>query len=358
MRRQARRANLLGEWLLAQQVRAQGGGIISPLSLLDALAPLAAAARDETAAVFVKLFGSARLAEMIELHGALRQNALSRATATWLPPGTAPNRAFLQRLAPLEIETKEVDFTASGALGLINGWVAAHTANLIPSVIDRLPAYPSAVITSALHFAARWLQPFDPAATRQGSFTRADGRRSDVSFMRDTRMIPYAEDGHWQALQLPYANTDFSFSALVPAPGRPTRALGQLVQQRRSLATLAALRFAPTEVELAIPRLTAEQGADLLPSLARSSIGAAFSEAADYRGMTGSALRISALHQRVVLKLDEAGTEAAAATAALTSRAMVERARLDLDRPFLALVGHRPTGMLIAAALINDPGNA
>ena len=71
---------------------------------------------------------------------------------------------------------------------------------------------------------------------------------------------------------------------------------------------------------------------------------------------------LSRVVHRTMLKLDEQGTEAAAATAAvMTTRAAIledEGFEMAVDRPFALAVRHRGTGALLFAAWVADPAAA
>jgi serpin B len=88
---------------------------------------------------------------------------------------------------------------------------------------------------------------------------------------------------------------------------------------------------------------------------------AAFSDAADFTGFGGPAgeepLRIGAVVHAGFVAVDEAGTEAAAATA-VTMRAAGARLSprsLVADRPFLYVVHDLPTGTPLFVGRVLDP---
>ena len=73
---------------------------------------------------------------------------------------------------------------------------------------------------NAVHFKASWQQPFDPAATRDGSFTTSPGGTVTVPFMHGLKeKTPYASGAGWQAVDLPYVG-DASMTVIVPDAGR------------------------------------------------------------------------------------------------------------------------------------------
>ncbi|MBP0651551.1 hypothetical protein J8J40_31265, partial [Mycobacterium tuberculosis] len=65
------------------------------------------------------------------------------------------------------------------------------------------------------------------------------------------------------------------------------------------------------------------------------------------------ALRLSAVKQKVVVKVDEKGSEAAAVTAALATRsAGAPGLAIRFDKPFVYALRHKPTGTLLVAGYI------
>lgn len=342
--------------MLATQAASGSGALISALSLLDALAPLGPAAHGRAATAFEGLLGP-RGAYAQALNRALAgAEGLRRAAALWLPRPQQALPAYREAIAPLGTQVEALDFAAPEALQRVNGWVAERTANLIPTLLDRLPRDPGLLVTAALHFAARWAAPFDPAMTQPGRFTRGDGQRVDTSFMRTIQTLPYAESRLWQAVRLPYAGEAFEAVVMVPAPGRFAGQVAEAVGGRHALPALEALRFAPTEVDLSLPRLAFDRSGDWLAHLRGGSLASALGPAAELRGLTGAPIRLTAIRQRVVLRVNEEGTEAAAATAVFGDRSLSDRARLSADRPFLFFVVHRPTGLHLVSAVVNEPG--
>jgi serine protease inhibitor len=354
----AKNLNRLGEHLLGQVAARSGGGMVSALSLMDAIAPLAAAAKGEAAKAMGRVLIAPGAEGAWQLGERLNEDAglLRRATALWLPRGQTPLPEFTRAIARRDLHVEALDLAAPSAVARINAWVAENTANLIPSLFDRLPRDPGLVITAALHFAARWAQGFDVAQSRRATFTRGDGRRLQATFLRDTRRVAYARSSRWQAVRLPYAGDAFELVLLMPAPQRPLPQAMDALRQRQAIAALTALKFAPEEVDLTIPRLSLSHSADLLPALRRGALAPALASNADYRSITGAPVRIASLRQRVVLKLDETGTQAAAATGVLGDRSLSRPPSFSADRPFLAMIVHKATGLHVVTALVNEPG--
>lgn len=349
------RVNGLGERLLAAQNQGGDAVLVSALSLLDAMALLVPGARGEALQAMDQLLGADNRAAYAALHAQLGgANALRRTSGAWLPGGEGPLPDYRAAVTALGAEIQSVNFRDPRTLRQINDWVAARTENLIPSLLERLPATTVLVLTAALHFAATWQQPFDPAATRTGPFRRAAGGTAEARFMTGVVTARFARGEQIHAVRLRYTTPDFELLLLAPQRGGSPAAVSTLVGQGKILETLSALRFAEAEVGVTLPKFEASHGADLLPALRR--ITPAFG--ASYPGITGGDIIIGEVRQKAVLKVDERGTEAAAATAMIGSRGISTRPVFAADAPFLAVVLHVPTGLHIVSALINLPRSA
>ena len=69
--------------------------------------------------------------------------------------------------------------------------------------------------------------------------------------------------------------------------------------------------------------------------------------------MLTQSLFIDNVYHKAFITVDEAGTEAAAATAVVMARAMPER--LQVDRPFIYLIRDTETGSLLFVGEVLDP---
>jgi serpin B len=111
-------------------------------------------------------------------------------------------------------------------------------------------------------------------------------------------------------------------------------------------------------VALVMPRFEFDAEFSLADTLAGMGMPAAFSDDADFSGMTGAPdLHISAVVHKAFVAVDEAGTEAAAAAAvAMTLRSMPEQpVEVRVDRPFIFLIRDLPTGTILFLGRVVDP---
>ena len=95
------------------------------------------------------------------------------------------------------------------------------------------------------------------------------------------------------------------------------------------------------------------------PILSKMGMGEAFSMKADFSGMTGSQdLYIDDVYHKAFVKVDEKGTEAAAATAVVMRTKSARRPReliFKADHPFLFLIRHEKTGMILFLGRVARP---
>jgi serpin B len=252
-----------------------------------------------------------------------------------------------------------LDFAAAPeeARSTINEWVSEETEGKIENLIPRgvLGSLTRLVLTNAIYFNAAWAYPFEEGATSDGPFTRLSGDRVTVPMMRQTESFGYAKGDDYQVIELPYDGSEMSMVILLPDTGR-FEAFEDSLSAERLQAIMGDVTY--RQVALTVPRFEFESSFGLNEALSELGMPAAFSEAADFSGMTGSkALFISDVLHKAFVSVDEEGTEAAAATAVvMTESAMPEQpVELTADRPFVFLIRDIETGAILFVGRVLDP---
>jgi serpin B len=160
----------------------------------------------------------------------------------------------------------------------------------------------------------------------------------------------------FRAVELPYAGGQLSMLILLPEEGRFDSVESGL-DAGMLTETLAGLR--PGQVLLTLPKFKFEWEAKDLPEDFKAlGMTDAFSGAADFSGMTGKPeLFIGAILHKAFVGVDEAGTEAAAATVVVMDRAAAPMDPVDfrIDRPFIFLIRDNPTGTILFLGRVTDP---
>ncbi len=240
----------------------------------------------------------------------------------------------------------------------INEWVSDQTEERINDLIPKgaIDFLTRLVLTNAIYFNAAWQYPFEESDTRDGTFYLLDGSQITVPMMRQTEKFGYAEGDGYQVVELPYDGRELAMVILLPRPGQFEAFEGSLDSQQVA-AMIQDLEH--RRVVLTMPKFEFESEFSLKLTLAAMGMPVAFSDGADFSGMTGNReLFISDVIHKSFVSVDEAGTEAAAATAVImeaTALPIGEPVEVNLDRPFLFLIRDIDTGAVLFVGRVANP---
>ena len=240
----------------------------------------------------------------------------------------------------------------------INKWVEDQTEQRIKDLIPvgGIDPLTRLVLTNAIYFNAAWADNFEKDATQPAPFHLIDGSTVDVPMMRQTERLGYAAGDGYQAVSLPYDGRELEMVVLLPDGGKFAEFEKSLDAGR--VGTIIK-DIVPKQVALSLPRFKFESEFDLGNVLAGMGMPAAFSsQQADFSGMTGDRdLSISRVVHKAFVGVDEAGTEAAAATAVIMrATAMpVMPQEVTVDRPFIFLIRDIQTGSVIFVGRVVNP---
>jgi serpin B len=239
----------------------------------------------------------------------------------------------------------------------INDWVSDQTEGRIEDLIPQgvIDAMTRLVLTNAIYFNAAWQYPFNENMTDNGVFHLLDDGEVNVPMMKQTESFGYTEGDGYQAVELPYDGRELSMVILLPHTGQFEEFEGSL--DADLLDTIMA-DVVYTDVALTIPKFEFESEFSLTDTLATMGMPVAFSPAADFSGMTGNRnLAITDILHKAFVSVDEAGTEAAAATAVIVGVTSAPESPVDvtLDRPFIFLIRDIETGTILFAGRLVNP---
>jgi serpin B len=352
--------------------------VISPWSVTVALAMTRAGAAGRTATEMDKVLHGTDLGAGLnwldhELHARTGQRAnatgkqgdvgLETANSLWGQDGTPWQQAFLDALAGdfgAGMHTVDYRADAAGATRRINAWTADRTHDRILDLIPdgALDELTRLVLVNAIWFKAPWHVAFEPTATRDLPFHRADGSTVDAPMMADPAShAGYAEGPGWHAASLPYAGKELAMAVFVPDTGNDLSDLESALADGGLAWALGSFEQGGA-VDLLLPRWRTRTTAPLKEMLIALGMPTAFSDAADFTGMTRDEplLIQDALHQGFIA-VDEEGTEAAAATAVVVGTTSAELAQhvVHADRPFAFAVYDVATRVPLFLGRVVDP---
>jgi serpin B len=239
----------------------------------------------------------------------------------------------------------------------INDWVSDQTEGRIEDLIPQgvIDAATRLVLTNAIYFNAAWQYPFDEAMTADGPFYLLDGEQVTVPMMKQTESFGYAGGEGYQAVELPYDGGELAMVILLPEAGQ-FEAFEEVLEAQQVDAIINGLQN--TRVNLTMPRFEFDSDFSLKDTLAGMGMPIAFTENADFSGMTGNReLFISDVIHKAFVSVDEKGTEAAAASAVImTLSAMPSQlVEVTIDRPFIFLIRDIDTGAILFVGRVLNP---
>jgi serpin B len=239
-----------------------------------------------------------------------------------------------------------------GSLATINGWVNSATNGKIPSVLDGIDPSEMMFLINAIYFKGSWRSQFDPARTTAAAFTTSTGATQQMQLMRQLHAFSYAETAAYQAVDLPYGDSAFTMTVLLPKAGTDIQTLAASLTPTAWQSLIGSLR-AVEHVDLSLPKLTLAYKRQLNPDLMALGMVEPFdSNGADFTRMapnpTGSQLFIEFVQHNSFVDINEEGTEAAAVTTVgvgTTSAPLVTVMRVD--HPYMMVIRERLTGTVL-----------
>jgi len=283
---------------------------------------------------------------------------LSIANSIWYKEGFSVSQDFLSANQNyFKAQCSPLDFSAPGAVNTINSWVSDNTNQLIPKIVDQIPAEMVMYLINAVYFKGQWKYKFETSATQDKSFRLPDGSMiTAAAMMRDITVPAYVSDD-FKIVELPYGQGNFTMSVILPDADFPmTQMMARLTHENWSLWKS---QFTNMEVQLQLPKFkfsyNEEKMKDILTSM---GMGIAFDDSrADFTRINqNGGLYISEIKHKTFIETNEEGTEAAAATSvgiALTSAP--ELLEFIVDRPFIFLISEKSSGTILFAGTVNNP---
>jgi serpin B len=277
------------------------------------------------------------------------------ANSVWYREGIGVDTGFLERVrTAFEAEVDGVDFGDPATVDRINDWVDEKTQGTIDKLVDRLPSAIVMLLMNAVYFNGAWTDAFDPDETRSGPFTRGDGSQVTADFMSRSRAE--VRLGSWEGhrvLELPYGGEAYAMTVVLPEEGTAPQDVAADLDPAAWAALTGAL--ADAEADVVLPKFELEWTRSLNGDLQALGMEDAFLPgAADFTRMVpGGGIWVDQVLQKSFVRVDEAGTVAAAVTGVIVVDSAPPSFRAD--RPFLFAIRERLSGTLLFLGIVDDP---
>lgn len=369
---------------LYQKLKDRPGNLFfSPYSISTALAMTYAGARETTEAEMAKAlhfqlpqdgvhaaFGG--LISRMEKIQRWNQIKIASANSLWCQKEYPFTAGFLKLIrANYHAEAQLVDFRSAPrtACGEINAWVDRQTKGRIKEVFDptQITHSTQLLLIDSIYFKGKWKIQFKPKDTQPAAFYVDTNTTVSVPMMRQEahfKMTYAGQRGQAQMLELPYFGEDLSMIILMPdtrsgvTDGEQVGLSGlegELTPDnlRAWIARLDGVSLNQTRVSL--PRFTTTQSLELVNELKSLGMNSVFTADANLSGMDGTTnLYLAEVIHKAFCEVDEAGTEAAAATVAFV-RTKGMTGSFVADHPFIFLIRDNASGSILFLGRIVDP---
>lgn len=301
---------------------------------------------------------------------------LKTGNALWVQEDYPFNEEYLAKVKNFYGgEAKNVDFVKETELTRqkINNYIEDQTNNRIKDLISKgvLGPMTRLVLTNAVYFKGTWEWEFEKSDTRDMDFRVNEEKTVKAEMMHmnpEKARFNYADTGKVQILELPYKGDRISMLLILPKQGADYDfETGEMITYNYSLKDIefssekiSEYKSQMKETKLDnvfLPKFEFDTKYSMKNTLSSMGMPTAFTGDADFSGMTSAEkLFISEVIHQAFVKVDEEGTEAAAATAVVMKATSIQPSNIfKADHPFLFLIQQKETGNILFAGRVIDP---
>ena len=277
-----------------------------------------------------------------------------------------------------DAKAEALNFSSPQTLDQINSWCNEKTKGMIPTILDEVDPAIVSYLLNAIYFKADWASKFDPKNTKTEPFTigTSIGETNPLSYYTHTCELPmmhqkvlisYLKSDTYSAVIIPYGSGLWNMTVVLPEEGKTTDdVIKELAESSvlndRGWCNAGGNNFQGYEVDLKLPRFETSSDTNdlinvdgLIGLLQKMGIKRVFADgSAEIPNMCeGYNLYIDMMRQKVKIKVNEEGSEAAAVTvAAMTYKSAsipieYPKATFHANRPFVYVISEQSSGVIL-----------
>jgi len=243
----------------------------------------------------------------------------------------------------------------------VNGWVENKTNGLIKNMLSRddVPDDTVAIIATVIYFKGFWLKEFEPYG--EISFWTGSKWVSVKAMHVYEASLKIVRDSNYIAVEIPYRDTNISMVIVMPSD------FSRAIVEYKELVLRALEKIdnskPVTSTHLVMPKFNVTFRSNLNNYLKEMGIREVFKPGrADLTRMAivkrGSIYVDRVIHQAVI-KVNEKGTEAAAATVIIIRASLPSYLEeVVIDKPFIYLIRDKTSGVILFIGHVVDPSEA
>ena len=329
-----------------------GNIVVSPVSVLYALAMTANGADAQTLAQMEYVFGMDIQTLNDYLHSTVsvlpsdEGYTLDIANSLWITNNEGKfvvNKDFLRVVKSYyDAGIFSADFANKGTVNDINDWVTRQTNGQIQNILDKVDPNAVMYLVNAINFEAEWLKTYTKNDVHDGIFTHEDGSTQDAEFMHMSEYA-YLEDENTTGFIKYYKGEKYAFVGLLPAEN--IKMQDYLDNLSGEKITNLLKNVSQEKVLTKLPKYEVTYGTEMSEIFKNLGMTDAFSfDNADFTkmGQATENVAIDKIIHKAFIRVAEEGTQAGAATVVgmLAGSAAPGKPPKEvyLDRPFVYMI--------------------
>lgn len=327
--------------------------LVSPLSVLTALALVQNGAEGET------------LAQLERALGGLDRDALNKymraycdflsagdelkiANSVWTDSSVEAKQAFLQKAVDsYSAQIFSAPLLSKKTVSSINSWVKKNTDGMIPKIIEDADRDAVMMLINAVAFEAKWETPYTNDDIEKLEFNSYSGKSKKTEFMCSTESV-YLSDSDAVGFMKPYKNGRFAFAALLSDEDVNIDDYIASLSGEKLMKIFSSAKK-NEEVDVKMPKFKAEYSTQLIDTLKKMGIEDAFDrKSADFSSLIdkNDGAYIGTVMHKTFIEVDQEGTRAAAATlVGISKMSMPAINPVCLNRPFVYMIVDTETNL-------------
>ena len=331
---------------------------ISPLSLSEMLAMASNGANGETRKQINSIIGANDNISKESLNEAFNglneylarvdsKTTFTTANSVWIDEGFKVKPEFFSD-KKLIGETFNQKLSTIKTMDDINHWCDIKTSGCIKDILtEPLDDYCRMVLANALYFKGMWKNKFSKDDTKEKEFTNSDGSKSKVQMMSQSSMFLGYEGLDMDFAEFPYGNDNYCMDVFLPHEDKKLDECMKNFDQKTFEEYLN--KAGKGEVLVEMPRMKLNYKTSLVKPLKAMGMTDAFSDDADFSGISNEKTYISDMIQATFVNVDEEGTEAAAVTIATMKNDIMpmRTSTFFMNRPFAYIIREKTTGTIL-----------
>lgn len=323
-----------------------GNEVVSPLSALYAMAMCAIGADGETLSQIEDAVGMTENELKTFLYSYMNSlptgtgYKLNIANSAWIKDieRFSVSREYLRDITSyLKADVYKAPFDDT-TVEDINKWVSERTEGMIDKMLEEISPHLCLELINALYFEAYWDEPF--YTTYKDSFTLEDGTVKKCDMMGDTLYNAYVEDENTTGFIKYYNDKTYAFVAMLPKEGLTLAEYLDTLNGEKLNNLVNSVNKGGALIKL--PKFSASYDTSLKAAFMGMGVTDAFNgDIASFPAfdLEGENIKISDVHQKTVITIDELGTKAGSVTdIPMAGTSLAPKPTVYLNRPFVYMI--------------------